>query len=212
MLFIYLVIGFLIGRFVQVIANKLIYKNLDWKQATEFGYTKKTIWKLWLCDLLSIVGAYHIYSLDGYTLAYILLDVVLVLVMILTFTTDVRDQFILNIYTYPAIIIFFIGRLYVQEYQFWVYLSGGLGVAILLGSIMFIMAGKMGGGDLKLFIALGFYFGMFDLIIVLLISSFTGLLYGIFKIYKLKKNEPFAFGPFIVLGVMLMLIFDFNII
>jgi prepilin signal peptidase PulO-like enzyme (type II secretory pathway) len=212
MLLIYIALFILVGRLVQVTAHKLIYKNLDWKQGLEIGYNKNTLWKLWLVDLISILGAYHIYTLLGMPIGYVILDIVLILVMMLTFSTDVREQYILDIYTIPAAIIFLTGRFFIQEYQLWVYISGGIFIGLLLGIVMYVMSGKMGGGDLKLFIALGFYFGIFDLILVLLVASSSGLIYGLYQLKKRKKSEPFAFGPFIVFGVLVVLLTDLSLL
>lgn len=213
MVILYILISVILMRFIQVIGSKLVYGGkINFKLMVESGYVLKDRWKIWIGDLIGITSGYIVFSSMNEPIGSLILKIILLIVLMFTFSTDVRDQYILDIYTLPAILIFLIGRVFVQDYVTWVYLAGGFGIAILLGVIMFLMVGKMGGGDFKLFIALGFYFGIFDLLTVLFISSLTGLVYGGYLYYKNKESRPFAFGPFIVLGVLLMLLFDFNIL
>ena len=65
------------------------------------------------------------------------------------------------------------------------------------------MRGKigLGGGDVKLFGALGIYLGPIGIIHTIFLSCFLGSLIGIPMIIfkKMDKNKPMAFGPYILI-------------
>lgn len=61
----------------------------------------------------------------------------------------------------------------------------------------------MGYGDFKLLAAGGAWFGVESLFTILLVSSVSGIVFGIAiqKLRDLKRNEPFPFGPSLVFGM-----------
>ncbi len=87
-------------------------------------------------------------------------------------------------------------------------LTGG-GFLFLVAVIYEKVAHKegMGGGDIKLLAMIGAFLGWQALPFVILISSFSGALVGIFVIAILKKDMKFAipFGPFLSFGATLYL-------
>lgn len=74
-----------------------------------------------------------------------------------------------------------------------------------------LITGKegMGYGDFKLMALAGVWVGWQYLPMVLLISSFTGILWGLWRILvkRAHHSHPLPFGPFIALGIWLTLIF-----
>lgn len=74
-----------------------------------------------------------------------------------------------------------------------------------------LITGKigMGHGDLKLFAALGAWFGWTSLPLVLLISSILGTLIGLtyLKLNKKTKDTPIAFGPFLCIAGLVTLFY-----
>lgn len=202
-LLIYVVMGFLLSRLLQVVAEWLLYKEWRWGKLRVKNYEGYKKWMVLYGDLIAILSGIHLYIVKQSWEWYIL-DIGLVVVLLLTIMTDIRERLILNVYTYPAMLLMGIGRWYLYEWNVWVHLVGGLIIGLLLSSVTLLMEGKLGGGDLKLFIALGFYFGIFDVIRVMLFSSLLGLCYGLIRLYQTKKREPFPFGPFIVAGTMMV--------
>jgi len=93
-----------------------------------------------------------------------------------------------------------------------------LGVVIGLlavGLIILITRGKgMGMGDLKLAGALGIIFGWPDIIFVLTFSFIIGSIYGIYLLIKRIKGfkDSVPFGPFLVLGSVILIFFGQNIL
>lgn len=84
--------------------------------------------------------------------------------------------------------------------------------SVALFAILLVMAiitgGAIGGGDIKLMGAVGLFFP-YQLIPKILIWGFTpGALFGLILIIlkKKKKEDMIAFGPFLVLGVILTIL------
>ncbi len=86
----------------------------------------------------------------------------------------------------------------------WVEALGGalLGGGFLL-ALAVISRGGMGGGDIKLMFAAGFYLGPLLTLTAMFIGFFTGALVGITLILlKVKSRKDFIpFGPFLSLGI-----------
>jgi len=94
----------------------------------------------------------------------------------------------LYLYTSPAVAI-------------WGYLIGFLSLWSVY--IVFkLVTGKegMGYGDFKLLAALGAWMGPIMLPLIILLSSLLGSIIGIILLKIRKKNQPFAFGPYIAIA------------
>lgn len=67
----------------------------------------------------------------------------------------------------------------------------------------------LGGGDIKLFGALGFYLGPQGIMTNIFLSCFLGSAIGVLLIFlgKLDKNKPLAFGPFIIISAFFQIFF-----
>ena len=72
----------------------------------------------------------------------------------------------------------------------------------------------MGLGDAKLLAAIGFWFGWIALPFVLFFSSLTALIISVPSLIKKTKNlqTKIPFGPYIILGCVLYLLFFEKII
>ena len=69
--------------------------------------------------------------------------------------------------------------------------------------ILALITGGMGLGDVKLMFVSGFMFGAYNSLIVSVISGVTGILYVVLK--KIGKSTPFPFGPFISIGMYVVM-------
>ena len=84
-----------------------------------------------------------------------------------------------------------------------------LSIIAFLGKLIFKKE-AMGGGDIKLISGIGAFIGPYGVISTIFIGSFLGTIYGIFLIIKRKtKSEPIAFGPFLFLGSLVYILFDY---
>ena len=97
-----------------------------------------------------------------------------------------------------------------------------LGLAILNGVISFVIMfllrllgnfifkkDTMGGGDIKLMFLFGLVLDYKMAILSIFLGSFIGLPISLF-IVKKKSNHEVPFGPFLALGALIILLFQFN--
>jgi leader peptidase (prepilin peptidase)/N-methyltransferase len=80
----------------------------------------------------------------------------------------------------------------------------GVTAAIRTGGSMLFRKEAMGFGDVKLMAAIGAYVGPTDVLLVFLIASVVGALYGIGSVW-MTRDPRIAFGPFLVVGALVTL-------
>jgi len=158
---------------------------------------------------------YLTYGLSVQTLIYIILSSALVIIAFI----DLNEQIVPDVISLPGIAIGFIISFFVPYIS---YANSALGILIGGGIILIIgMAGSiifkkeaMGGGDVKLAAMIGAFLGWRYIIISLFLGFFLGALAGIILILsKTKSREDVVpFGPFIVLGSFITLLWGEKII
>lgn len=96
---------------------------------------------------------------------------------------------------------------------------GALIAFLLIGSLIIFYQyvrkiEAMGLGDLKLFVVLGFLFGLKGIMFILIISSLSGVMIG--SVILILKNKNFQsqlpFGPYIILATLLYILLGSKII
>ncbi len=174
-----------------------------------------------LVEFLSILFFSIIYLLYGIALTTILL-MVLSLSFIIIFFIDLKHFIIPNEITFSMMALGFIKSFdpnlnsmfpnYVNS------LVGGLlGYGIIWSIIFFYKQIRkkegMGLGDAKLFAVVGFWFGWLAIPFVIFLSSVIALLTVVPSLLKNSKNmsSQIPFGPFIIIGTFLYLIFENNL-
>lgn len=78
----------------------------------------------------------------------------------------------------------------------------------------------MGGGDAKLAIGIGLLLGPANTFLAIFFASIIGSIYGMFMILatrdnknnKIRLSSEIPFGPFLVLGTTISLLFGYQII
>ena len=158
---------------------------------------------------------YLTYGLSIQTLIYIILSSALIIVAFI----DLNEQIVPDAISLPGIVIGFIISFFVPYISF---INSALGVLVGGGIILIIgLAGSvifkkeaMGGGDVKLAAMIGAFLGWRYIIISLFLGFFLGALAGIVLILsKIKSREDVVpFGPFIVLGSFITLLWGDKII
>lgn len=86
----------------------------------------------------------------------------------------------------------------------------GLGVGVAIPALIALISrGGMGGGDIKLMGAMGFWLGLAGVLIALFVAALVGSIVGISLIIsgRKKRKDPIPFGPFLVLGFLLIFLF-----
>ncbi len=158
---------------------------------------------------------YLAYGLSVQTLIYIILSSALVIIAFI----DLNQQIVPDVISLPGIVIGFIISFFVPYISF---INSALGTVVGGGIILIIgLAGSvifkkeaMGGGDVKLVAMIGAFLGWRYILISLFLGFFLGALAGIILILsKIKsKEDKVPFGPFIVLGSFITLLWGEKII
>jgi len=158
---------------------------------------------------------YLIYGLSVQSLIYIILSSALIIIAFI----DLNKQVIPEVISLPGMVIGLILSFFVPYISF---INSALGVVIGGGIILIIgVAGSaifkkeaMGGGDVKLAAMIGAFLGWRYIIISLFLGFFLGALAGIILILsKIKsRDDVVPFGPFIVLGSFITLLWGEKII
>jgi len=158
---------------------------------------------------------YLIYGLSIQTLIYIILSSALIIIAFV----DLNQQIIPDVISLPGIVIGFILSFFVPYISFvnsvlGVVVGGGIILVIGLGGSVIYKKEAMGGGDVKLAAMIGAFLGWRYIIISLFLGFFLGALIGIILIVtKIKKREDvIPFGPFIILGSFITLLWGKQII
>ena len=174
-----------------------------------------------LVEFLSILFFTVIYFLYGITLTTLLL-MILSLSFIIIFFIDLKHFIIPNEITFSMMALGFLKSFdpnlnslfpnYINSL-----IGGLLGYGIIWSIIYFYKQVRkkegMGLGDAKLLSAIGFWFGWFSIPFVIFLSSLIALLsVAPSLINKSKKfSSQIPFGPYIILGTLIYLIFESNI-
>jgi len=164
---------------------------------------------------LTYLIIYWIYGLSIQTLVYIILSSALIIIAFI----DLQKQIVPDVISLPGIVIGFILSFFVPYISFvdsiiGIAVGGGIILVIgLAGSVIFKKE-AMGGGDVKLAAMVGAFLGWRYIIISLFLGFFLGALTGIILIVtKIKKREDtIPFGPFIVMGSLITLLWGEQII
>ncbi len=158
---------------------------------------------------------YLIYGLSIQSLIYIILSSALIIIAFI----DLNQQIVPDVISLPGMVIGFIISFFVPYILFTnsalgIFVGGGIILIIgLAGSVIFKKE-AMGGGDVKLAAMIGAFLGWRYIIISLFLGFFLGALAGIFLILsRIKSREDVVpFGPFIVLGSFITLLWGEKII
>jgi leader peptidase (prepilin peptidase)/N-methyltransferase len=138
---------------------------------------------------------------------------ILCLLLILIFFIDLRHRIIPDVVTLPGMALGLLFSLFVKSPSVVNSLIG-----ILAGGILFYLAAvlgellfkkeSMGGGDIKLAMMLGAFWGWQKIFLVFLISAVLGAMVGgiaLFFSKKVKETRMIPFGPFLALGSILVM-------
>jgi len=158
---------------------------------------------------------YLIYGLSIQSLIYIILSSALIIIAFI----DLNEMIVPDVISLPGIGVGLILSFFVPYIKFinsvsGVVVGGGIILIIALVGSMIFKKEAMGGGDVKLAAMIGAFLGWRYIIISLFLGFFLGALTGIIlMIAKIKSREDMVpFGPFIVLGTFITLLWGEQII
>lgn len=163
-----------------------------------------------------MVGLFSFYffpkSLDPMLLSKFLLKLSIFSCFVVHFFIDVKHKILPNsVNIYLAIVLLTLAFL---EFN-WrhIFLGGAIGLLfpLTITWLFYILRGQigLGGGDIKLYGALGLYLGPVGIIYNLFLSCFVGAFFSLLLIAlkKMTKDNPIAFGPFILLVAFAQIFF-----
>ncbi len=174
-----------------------------------------------IIELITIFYFLVIYYLFGISITTILF-LILGLSFIIIFFIDLKHYIIPNVLTFSLMVIGFMKsfdpNLNPIFPNFINSLIGGIFGYLIIWSIIYFykqVRNKegMGLGDAKLLSAIGFWFGWISIPFVIFLSSIIALLFVIPSLMKKSKklSSQIPFGPYIIIGTLIYLIFESNI-
>ena len=145
---------------------------------------------------------------------YALYSAIFALILI----TDIERRLILNVVTYPAIVLGFIASFFVPGVTWWSALLGGaIGLtffflAAVIGNLAY-GSGAMGGGDVKLALFIGMITGyplvIEAIVLTILIGAGVSLVLLITRARSLTDYVPY--GPFLIAGAAIALLWGYGV-
>lgn len=166
----------------------------------------KISWQYPFVELITAFFAYLISptDLELSTLANFFVFFSIFCAFLVHFIVDLKHQILPDSVNIYLAILFFIVSLFNHNWTHWLVGSAiGLGFPLLVSWIFYLIKGQigLGGGDIKLYGALGLYLGPIGVMQNIFLSCFLGALVGIVLIGTkiIKKENPIPFGPFIIL-------------
>ncbi len=162
------------------------------------------VFELFMAILFALVYALH--GISGETLWLIAACSYFALITIM----DVKYRIVLNVLTYPGLVIALAVNLLVLHQPPLPILLGvffGFGIFFLTDRVK---PGGLGGGDIKLATLIGAAFGFPNVLLALIVSAVTSAAVIIFMLTvrrrSLQASIPYA--PFLCIGAMIVLIYS----
>ncbi len=136
-------------------------------------------------------------------------------IAIILFFIDSFHKILPDILTIPLIFIGFIFTFFAKDISIINSLLSSIIVFAILYLISYIYYKStnkigLGGGDIKLFSAIGAFFGFQGVVFILFFSSVLAVFWYVFS--KMKREDQLPFGPFIIFAAFLFFLFGNNII
>lgn len=149
------------------------------------------------CGIYFGCGATGIISLRG-AVMFAYLGILLVVALIDQDTQMIYDRFHIMILVLAVCAVW-----QFPEHGIGNRLLGAVVISVPMLVLALIIPGAFGGGDIKLMAVSGLFLGVGATVCAMFIGLLTGGGYGAFMLLsgKLKKNDHFAFGPFLAVGL-----------
>lgn len=165
-----------------------------------------------IAEVGTAFAVYVLYRQIGFAIELLPAGLLLI-TLVVAVLTDLRAKLILDKITLPAILLLGLTRLFIGEKPFWFYLLGACVGFFLLLFIAVLSKGGLGGGDIKLYAAIGFVLGPWLTLMSFLLASVFGAIIGLLFIFQGKKNrkESIAFGPFIAIGTLISYLYGLSL-
>jgi leader peptidase (prepilin peptidase)/N-methyltransferase len=131
--------------------------------------------------------------------------------------TDIERRLILNVVTYPAILLALVAGFLTPGMTWWSALLGGLIgflfflIAAAVGTVLF-GSGALGVGDVKLAAFVGLITGFPLVIAALMLTILSGAAVSLILLVTRARRlrDPIPYGPFLVAGAMVTLLWGYS--
>ncbi|MEA9354662.1 prepilin peptidase [Bacteriovorax sp. PP10] len=169
------------------------------------GCDSKISWEYPFVEIISALAAFLIApsSLSAPALLNFFFFFSVYSCFLVHFIVDLKHQILPDSINLYLAALFLLVSWFSHPWTFWL-IGGalGLGFPLLVSWVFYLLRGEvgLGGGDIKLYGALGFYLGPIGIMQNIFLSCFLGALVGIVLIATkvIKKENPIPFGPFII--------------
>ncbi len=141
---------------------------------------------------------------------YLIIFSLLVIITVIDLELQlIPDSVVIIILGWSLLWQIFMPQLSWYQAVFGAIVGGGLLLAIAI-----LSKGGMGGGDIKLMFAAGFFLGQVGTLLALFVAFIAGGIIGAFLLITGKKTRktPIPFGPFLALGITLSSLWESQII
>ncbi len=170
------------------------------------GCKTKISWEYPTIELLAMVAAFYFApsDLNPESLLKFFFFFSIFSAFLVQFIVDLKHQLLPDSVNLYLALLFFAISLVSFPWTHWMLGAAlGLGFPLLVSWIFYQLKGEvgLGGGDIKLYGALGLYLGPVGVMQNIFLSCFLGALIGIILIFSkvIRKENPIPFGPFIII-------------
>ena len=168
-----------------------------------------------ICGLKAILLYWaYVHEINSATILNFLFHDMILTLLIAHFIIDLKYHLLPDIITIMLLVLILI-NVGVHESWYWSLTGAAIGFfsTLIITYIFYLMKGQigLGGGDIKLYGVIGLMVGPMGIVQTLLVSSIIGIFHAItlMCLKKMKKDQPFAFGPSIIITFILQIHFPF---
>lgn len=214
---------FVIGMLAIILGQIVSHLNLKMPPVVSEEITYKSFFKSLKNDfkvdfkysiMLLIIFEAIMHFIGNTYISYIY--AILVAVLMIVFSIDYRFQLIPD-EAHIIIVLLGIINLALNIDMWYSYLigaaiGGGIFYTLSLLAVIIFKKEGMGFGDVKLMAALGFLFGIKNILVITLVSFFLGAVIGgiLLVVNKKKVDSYMPFGPFIVIATIIIIFVNPN--
>lgn len=144
----------------------------------------------------------------------LLIALLFVSLLVIITVSDIAYMLIPDKVLLPFAAVLFVLRFLIPLDPWWDSLLGAIIGFSLLFLIAVVSKGGMGGGDIKLFFAIGLVVGTLGSLMTLFFASVIGAIVGIIQLRVMKKGRktPVPFGPSIAVGALIVYFYGTGIL
>lgn len=150
------------------------------------------------------------YAIDWNMLSKLTFHLIEMSLLMAIFFYDLLYQEIPDHFSIPAIIIAIAGGLIFGSPSLIAMAIGGAGIlSFFLLQFLISKGAWIGGGDLRLGLLVGVYLGWEQGLLAIILSYFIGAIFSIYLMLKgkVERKSAIAFGPFMVLGIIISIFY-----